>query len=86
MNLQYKFQRYKKARCVYNGSPNQKGSVTLNHTYAATLEQDGTLVFWSLAAISNSSEIGADSTNDIAEASPPKVPLFVTINEPFREW
>ena len=30
-----------KTRCVINGSPRLKGSVTLGHTYAATLEQNG---------------------------------------------
>ena len=29
----------KKARCVCNGNPNCKGSVTLDHTYAAALDQ-----------------------------------------------
>ena len=31
----------KKARCVANGNPQQKGSVTLANTYAACLEQAG---------------------------------------------
>lgn len=76
----------KKSRCVCNGSPYMKGSVTLDYTYAAALEQSGARIFWSLSAISNSVGIGADATNAFAEAPPPKVPLYVTIDQPFRDW
>ena len=43
----------KKARCVCNGSPRQKGTVTLGNTYAASLEQSGSRLFWALAALEN---------------------------------
>ena len=76
----------KKARCVCNGSPRQKGTVTLDHTYAAALEQSGARLFWSLASVTNSVVIGADATNAFAEAPAPKAPLYVTIDEPFRHW
>ena len=41
----------KKARCVCNGSPRQKGTVTLGNTYTASLEQSGSRLFWSLIII-----------------------------------
>ena len=75
----------KKARCVCNGSPYQKGTVTLDHAYADALEQCGARVFWSLTALSNSVVIGADATNAFAEAPAPKAPLYVTIDEPFPD-
>ena len=44
--------RYK-ARCVANGAPHLKGSITLAQTYAACLEQSGCRIFWSLCAAKN---------------------------------
>jgi len=29
---------------------------------------------------------GADTTNDLSEASPPRDPLYVRIDKPFRSW
>ena len=66
-----------KARCVCNGSPNQKGTVTLYHTFAACLEQPGARVFWGAAAVKNMIVIGADASNAFAEAPAPKAPFYV---------
>jgi deoxyuridine 5'-triphosphate nucleotidohydrolase len=76
----------KKARCVCNGSPKMRGSVTLADTYAGSLDQTGAKIFWSATALFNFITIGADASNAFAEAPPPKAPLYVTIDEPFREW
>lgn len=76
----------KKARCVCNGAPNQKGTVTLGETYAASLEQSGARVFWATAALRNMIIMGADASNAFAEAPPPKAPLYVKVDKPFREW
>ena len=43
----------KKARCVANGAPHLKGSITLANTYAACLEQTGARIFWAIAALTN---------------------------------
>ncbi len=75
----------KKARCVCNGSPSM-GTVTLGETYAASLDQSGSRIFWAVAALKNMIVIGADASNAFAEAPAPKAPLFVTIDKPFREW
>ena len=76
----------KKARCVCNGSPRQKGSVTLGDTYAGSLEQTGSRIFWAATAINNFVTIGADVSNAFAEAPAPKAPLFVTIDQPYKDW
>jgi hypothetical protein len=76
----------KKARCVCNGSKRQKGTVTLGDTYAGSLDQTGSRLFWAATAINNYISIGADASNAFAEAPPPKAPLYVTIDEPYREW
>ena len=44
----YKTNGVRKARCVCNGSPRMKGTVTLDHTYAAALEQTGARIFFSI--------------------------------------
>ena len=75
----------KKARCVCNGSPSRRGSVTLAHTYAAALDQSGART-WAITAIHNYTAFGADATNAFAEAPPPTAPLYVTIDAPFRSW
>ena len=76
----------KKARCVCNGSKNMRGSVTLAETYAAALEQNGSRLFWAAVALNNFICIGADASNAFAEAPPPKAPLYVHIDPPYRDW
>lgn len=76
----------KKARCVCNGSPKMKGTVTLGDTYAGSLEQTGSRIFWAATAMNNFITIGADASNAFAEAPPPKAPLYVNIDAPFCEW
>jgi hypothetical protein len=76
----------KKARCCCNGSPKMKGTVTLGETYAGSLDQTGSRIFWAATAINNFITIGADASNAFAEAPPPKEPLYVTIDQQYREW
>ena len=76
----------KKARCVCNGSKNMRGSVTLAETYAAALEQTGSRIFWAATALNNFICIGADAANAFAEAPAPIAPLYVRVDDPFREW
>ena len=76
----------KKARCVCNGSPKMGGTVTLGETYAASLDQCASRIFWAVSALKNMTVIGADASNAFAEAPPPVAPLYVTIDKPFREW
>ena len=76
----------KKARCVCNGSPSKKGTVTFGHTYAASLDQNGSRIFWATAALRNLKVYGADVSNAFAEAPPPVAPLCVHIDHQYREW
>ena len=75
-----------KARCVCNGRPNNPGTVTWGYTYAKSLDQVGNRVFWAVAALRNYIVRGSDASNAFAEADPPKHPLYVTIDAPFRDW
>ena len=76
----------KKSRCVANGSKHQQGRVTLGETYTGNVDQYSSKVFWTATAVHNYISIGADITNAFAEAGPPKAPLYVYIDEVYREW
>lgn len=76
----------KKARCVANGAPHLKGSVTLANTYAACLEQSGARMFWAISALKNRQVYGADASNAFAEAPPPKAPLYLKVDQAYRDW
>jgi hypothetical protein len=62
-----------------------KGTVTLGETYAGSIEQTGFRMFWAATAINNFITRGADASNTFAEAPPPKIPLFVTIDQQYRD-
>ena len=76
----------KKARCVCNGSSKMKGTVTLGDTYAGSLEQTGSRIFWSATALYTFITIGADASNAFAEAPAPVAPLYVSLDTQFHEW
>ena len=76
----------RKARCVCNGAKNRRGCVTLAETFASSLEQTGSRIFWAATAIYNHIVIGADASNAFAEAPPPKAPLYVYLDAQFHNW
>ena len=76
----------KKARCVCNGSPRFRGTVTLAQTYASALDQTGAKIFWASVAINNYIVLGADASNAFAEAPPPKAPLYVRLDDNYKRW
>ena len=76
----------KKSRCCCNGNPGRKGSITLALTYAACVEQPAQRIYWAIVATEGYIAIGADASNAFAEAPPPKAPLYVMVDRPYREW
>jgi hypothetical protein len=71
---------------VCNGNPRQKGTLTLGHTYANALDTPSERMFWAIAAKQGLVVVGADVSNAFAEAPPPKAPLYLYINDFFRQW
>jgi hypothetical protein len=65
---------------VCNGSPRQKGTVTLGHTYANALDAASERLFWAIVASENLIAIGADVSNAFAEAPAPTAPLYLYID------
>ena len=76
----------KKARCVANGNPHQKGSVTLANTYVACLEQAGAQIFWATCAAKNKLVYGADMSNAFAEAPALKATLYLKVDIAYKNW
>ena len=76
----------KKARCVANGAPHLKGSITLAHTYAACIDQSACRLFWAIAAMKCKLVYGSDAVNAFAEAPPPKSPLYLKTDSAYRNW
>ena len=75
-----------KARMVCNGKPSNKNTVIFGYTFAKSLDHVGARIFWATAAAKNMIVQGADASNAFAEAQAPKIPLYVRVNEPYREW
>ena len=75
-----------KARMVCNGRPSNKNTVIFGYTYAKSLDHVGSRVFWAAAAAKNFIVRGADASNAFAEAEAPKIPLYVRLNDQYREW
>jgi dUTP pyrophosphatase len=75
-----------KARCVCNGKPSNKNTAVFGYTFAKSLDQVGSRIFWATAAAKNMMVRGADASNAFAEADAPKIPLYVRIDQQYREW
>jgi hypothetical protein len=75
-----------KARMVCNGQPSNKNTVIFGYTYAKSLDHVGLWIFWAAAASKNFIVQGANASNVFAEADAPKIPLYVRVNEQYREW
>jgi hypothetical protein len=78
--------RTKKCRMVCNGSPRQKGTITIRHTYANALDAASEHLFWAIVATENFIAIRADVSNAFAEAPTPQAPLFLYIDDALRDW
>ena len=75
----------RKSRMVCDGSP-RRGTITLGHTYANSLMAASERLFWAITAQRGLVAYGADVTNAFAEAPPPIHPLYMYIDEAFKEW
>ena len=71
---------------IANGAPHLKGSITLANTYAACLEQTGARIFWAIAALTNKIVYGSDASNAFTEAPAPKAPLYLRIDQAYKDW
>lgn len=74
-----------KARCVCNGKHYKKNDI-FGYTYAKMLDHSAERIFWATTATKNFIVRGADASNAFAEAGPPKIPLYIRVDTPYKEW
>jgi hypothetical protein len=75
----------RKACMVCDGSPRQ-GTITLGHTFANSVDATSERLFWAVVAEQGLIAYGADVSNAFAEAPPPVHPLYMRIDEAYRDW
>jgi hypothetical protein len=75
----------RKARMVCDGSPRQ-GTITLGHTFANSVDAASEHLFWAVVAEKGLIAYGADVSNAFAEAPPPIHPLYMRIDDAYRDW
>jgi hypothetical protein len=76
----------KKACCTCDGSTRGGQVRVLDHTYANSLDQTGSRLFYALTAAENMMCFGADVSNAFGDAPPPKQGFFVRPDAAFKEW
>ena len=81
----YKMCGTKKARMVCDGARNRSAN-SIGHTYANSLDAPSERLFWALVAKMGLIAVGADVSNAFAEAPPPAAPLYMYIDDNYRDW
>ena len=81
----YKMCGTKKARMVCDGARNRSAN-SIGHTYANSLDAPSERLFWALVAKMGLIAVGADVSNAFAEAPPPAAPLYLYIDDNYRDW
>ena len=76
----------KKARCTCDGSPRSGQAHTLDHTYAACIDQNAASVFYAASALCNNVIVGGDAPNTFREAHGPQKQYFLRSDAQFCHW
>eukprot|EP00804_Cyclotella_cryptica_P009461 CCRYP_017762-RA/>CCRYP_017762-RA protein AED:0.40 eAED:0.40 QI:0/-1/0/1/-1/1/1/0/256 len=76
----------KKARCTCDGSSRTGQVRVLDHTFANSIEQTGSRIFYAIAAAENLLVFRADVSNAFGEAPPPKQGFFIKPDKPYHDW
>jgi len=84
--FQLKVDGTKKSRMVAHMNARIRNTITLGHTYTSSLDTTSERLFWAIAAQEGLVVVGADVSNAFAEAPPPDDPLYLYIDEAYREW
>ena len=76
----------KKARCTCDGSTRAGQVRVLDHTFANSIDQTGSRIFYATAAAENLLVFGADVSNAFGEAPPPKQGFYIRPDKAFHDW
>jgi len=75
----------KKARMVFDGARNREYT-TSGYTYANSVDAPSERLFWALVAKLGLVAVGADVSNAFAEADGPHAPVYMYIDDTYRDW
>ena len=75
----------KKSRMVCDGARNRSAQSS-GHTYANSLDAPSERLLWAIVAKMELTGVGADVSNAFAEAPPPNTPVYMYIDDIFRDW
>jgi hypothetical protein len=75
----------RKARMVCDGAP-RGGTIQLGYTFANSVDAGSERLSWAIAAKKGLQVFGADCSNAFAEAPPPQYPLYMWVDEAYKEW
>ena len=50
------------------------------------MDQTGAQIFWAIAVLTNKIVYGSDASNAFAEAPVPKAPLYLRIDQAYKDW
>ena len=76
----------KKARCTCDGSTRGGQVRVLDHTFANSIDQTGSRIFYAVAAAESLLVFGVDVSNAFGEAPPPKQGFYIRPDKAFSEW
>ena len=76
----------KKALCTCDGSTRGGQVRVLDHTFANSIDQTGSCIFYAIAAAENLLVFGADVSNARGKAPPPKQGFYIRPDKAFRDW
>jgi hypothetical protein len=76
----------KKARWACDGSLGSGQAKILDETYANCVDQTSSRLFYAISVVENLLIFGADVSNAIAEALPPKQGFYIHPDRAFWEW
>ena len=76
----------RKARCTCDGSTRGGAVRVFDHTYANSIDQTSSRIFYALAAAEGLLCFGSDVSNAFGEAPPPKQGFFIRPDRAFRDW
>ena len=75
----------KNSRMVFDGARNREYT-TSGYTYANSVDAPSERLFWALVAKLGLVAVGADVSNAFAEADGPHAPVYMYIDDTYRDW
>jgi hypothetical protein len=75
-----------KSRSCCDGSVLKGCGIAIAQHYTSCISQPGMRIFWAIVAIRGWVAVGADAINAFSQATPPKEPMFLRIDDQMAKW